>query len=290
MSKREGFRFARLSFPESLAAADLMKPLALPPTPSAVLSFDFDGTLHDPAEEPPVPPAFFDLIRKLREEQGIVWGINTGRSMAQMTEGFIESRFPFLPDWVVARETEIYHPNAFGRWVPHAPWNTRCDHEIRSLFKHASKLLAHLRREIETHTGAMWQEMHGEIAGIISQSEEEMEWILDHIEPLVAAEPHLSWQRNSIYLRFGHRDYQKGSSLSEVARRYGLTAERCFAIGDGHNDLEMLDPAHAGMTACPSNAVAAIQEKIAANGGWVTRAAHGGGAIEALNHYFSSGA
>lgn len=265
-----------------------MTPLPSPATATAILSFDFDGTLHDPAVCPPVPPAFFELIRNLREEQGVVWGINTGRSMAQMVEGFLESRFPFLPDWVVAREREIYQPNRFGRWLPHTRWNQRCETEIHGLFKHASKLLAHLRQEIETHTGARWQEMHGEIAGIIAQSEEEMEWIVDHIEPLVAAEPHLAWQRNSIYLRFGHRDFQKGSSLSQVASEYGLTTARCFAIGDSHNDLEMLDPAHAGMTACPANAVAAIKEKIAATGGLITRAAHGQGAIEALNHYFNS--
>ena len=265
-----------------------MTTLPAPPTVTAILSFDFDGTLHDPAENPPVPRAFFDLIRQLRDEQGVVWGINTGRSMAQMVEGFVESRFPFLPDWVVAREREIYQPNSFGRWLPSAPWNTRCEHEIHGLFKHASKLLVHLRREIEAHTGARWQEFNGEIAGIIAQSEEEMEWIIGHIEPLVAAEPHLAWQRNSIYLRFGHRDFQKGSSLSEVARQYGLSAARCFAIGDSHNDFEMLDPAHAGMTACPANAVAAIKEKVAATGGLITQAAHGNGSIEALNHYFKS--
>ena len=265
-----------------------MTTLPAPPTVSAILSFDFDGTLHDPAENPPVPRAFFDLIRQLRDERGVVWGINTGRSMAQMVEGFVESRFPFLPDWVVAREREIYQPNSFGRWLPSAPWNTRCEHEIHGLFKHASKLLVHLRREIEAHTGARWQEINGEIAGIIAQSEEEMEWIIAHIEPLVAAEPHLAWQRNSIYLRFGHRDFQKGSSLSEVARQYGLTAARCFAIGDSHNDFEMLDPAHAGMTACPANAVAAIKEKVATSGGLITQAAHGNGSIEALNHYFKS--
>ncbi len=263
-----------------------MTTLPASPSPSAILSFDFDGTLHFAGEDPPVPVAFFELIRKLREEQGVVWGINTGRSMPQMVEGFLESRFPFLPDWVVAREREIHFPNAFGRWLPLASWNQRCDKEIHGLFKHVRKLLIHLRSEIEEHTGARWIEMDGEPAGIISQSEEEMEWIIDHIEPLVAAEPHLAWQRNSIYLRFGHRDYQKGSSLSQVAGHYGLTAASSFAIGDSHNDLEMLDPAHAGMTACPANAVAAIKEKIAATGGLITRAAHGYGSIEALHHYF----
>ncbi len=263
-----------------------MTTLPAPPVATAILSFDFDGTLHHPAECPPVPPAFFQLIQKLREEQAVVWGISTGRSMPQMLEGFIESRFPFLPDWVVARESEVYFPNLFGRWLPEKKWNKRCEKEIRSLFKRSRKLLAHLRREVEQHTGARWIELDGEPAGIISKTEEEMEWIVNYITPLVAAEPHFSWQRNSIYLRFGHRDFQKGTSLSHVAGHYQLPVGRRFAIGDSHNDLEMLDPANASMTACPANAVDAVKKKITANGGLITGAAHGHGSVEALRHYF----
>ena len=254
--------------------------------PSAVLSFDFDGTLHHAAGNPPVPVEFFTLIRKLREKQGVIWGINTGRSMEHMVEGFMESSFPFLPDWVVAREREIHFPNSSGRWLPHLKWNKLCEKEIDDLFKHTRKLLSHIRQQVEQHTGAQWIAMTGEPAGVISQSEEEMEWIVDRIEPLVAAEPHLTWQRNSIYLRFGHRDFQKGSSLSQVAKHYSLTAAACFAIGDSHNDLEMLDPAHAAMTACPANAIAAVRDKVTATGGLITQAAHGRGSIEAVRHYF----
>jgi len=263
-----------------------MKTLPPPSLPAAVLSFDFDGTLHDPASNPPVPSAFFDLIRELRDKKHAVWGINTGRSMHQMVEGFVESSFPFLPDWVVAREREIYFPDTFGRWIPHASWNKRCEKEIHGLFKNGRKLLARIRHEIEEHTGAQWLEMEGEPAGLISRTEEEMAWIVAHITPLVAEQPQLSWQRNSIYLRFGHRDFQKGSSLSEVARAHTLPAARCFAMGDSHNDLEMLDPSHAGMTACPANAVEEIRTHVLANGGIVTRGIHGEGVIEALLHYF----
>jgi HAD superfamily hydrolase (TIGR01484 family) len=263
-----------------------MTTLPAPSAPKAILSFDFDGTLHHAAGDPPVPVAFFELIRKLREEQHVIWGINTGRSMEHMVEGFMESRFPFLPDWVIAREREIHFPNPSGRWLPHPKWNKLCEKEIHGLFKHTRKLLSHIRQQVEQHTGAQWIETTGEPAGVISQSEEEMEWIVDRIEPLVAAESHLTWQRNSIYLRFGHRDFQKGSSLSHVAKHYGLTAATCFAIGDSHNDLEMLDPAHAAMTACPANAIAAVREKITATGGLITQATHGHGSIEALRHYF----
>jgi hypothetical protein len=235
-----------------------------------------------------VPHEFFSLIRRLREERQVVWGINTGRSMHQMVEGFIESRFPFLPDWVVAREREIYFPNDFGRWIPHAPWNKRCDKEVHGLFKRVKKLLARIRHEIEEHTGARWLEMDGEPAGLISRTEEEMEWIVGHIAPLVAAEPHLAWQRNSIYLRFGHRDFHKGTCLTEVARHYNLGAPRCFAIGDSHNDLEMLDPEHARMIACPNNAVDEVRQQVAQRGGYVAEAAYGAGVIEALRHFFHS--
>jgi HAD superfamily hydrolase (TIGR01484 family) len=263
-----------------------MTQLPPPSAPAAILSFDFDGTLHHPADTPPVPVEFFEQIRRLRNEHRIIWGINTGRSMPHVVEGLLESKFPFLPDWVIAREHEIHFPNAFGRWLPDARWNKRCEKEIHGLFKATRKLLAQIRAEVEEHTGAQWIELEGDPAGIISRTEEEMEWIVAHITPLIRQEPHFSWQRNSIYLRFGHRDIQKGSSLSQIARHYGLPAARCFAMGDSHNDVEMLDPAHAGMTACPSNSVAAIQEKVLATGGLVTRGAHGLGAIEALHHYF----
>jgi hydroxymethylpyrimidine pyrophosphatase-like HAD family hydrolase len=116
-----------------------------------------------------------------------------------------------------------------------------------------------------------------------------MEWIVTRISPMMAEEPQLSWQRNSIYLRFGHRDFQKGSSLSEIAHLYGLPAARCFAMGDSHNDLEMLAPAHAGMTACPANAVPEVQAQVLSHGGFVAPGIHGAGAIEALQHFFHSG-
>lgn len=263
-----------------------MQTLPSVPIPRYILSFDFDGTLHDPASEPTVPREFFTRIRELRERHSVLWGINTGRSLEHLMEGFVESGTPYLPDWVVAREREIYHPDTHGRWQSHDSWNRRCSREVHGLFKRARKLLNHIRHEIEEHTGAQWMEWEGEPAGVISRTEEEMAWIVERVTPLAAAEPQLGWQRNSIYLRFGHRDFHKGSSLSEIARQHRLPAARCFAMGDSHNDLEMLDPLHAGMTACPANAVAEIREKVTVAGGLVTRRAHGHGAVEALCHFF----
>ncbi len=250
--------------------------------PALLLSFDFDGTLHHPGEDPPVPSAFFDTIRELREKQGAVWGINTGRSLNQVLEGLLESKFPFLPDWVIAREREIHFPNPFGRFLAHREWNDRCEKAIAKLFKKSNKTLKLIRKEVEEHTGAQYIEVDGEPAGLISRTEEEMEWIVARITPLVAAIPGLGWQRNSIYLRFGHKDFQKGSTLSEMAKLYELDTARTFAMGDSHNDLEMLSVEHSGIAACPANAVDAIRNLINDRGGIVTQAEHGHGVVEAL--------
>ena len=260
----------------------------LPPAilPTAVLSFDFDGTLHHPAADPPVPAEFFLLLRRLRQSCGALWGINTGRSLEHLQEALADCAFPIQPDWVVAREREIYLADGHGGWLPHHPWNRRCEKEIHGLFKRAGHLLQRIRHEVEEFTGAQWMQWDGEPAGVIARTEEEMAWIVAKVETLAAVEPQLAWQRNSIYLRFGHRDFHKGSSLTEIARLHRLPPARCFAMGDSHNDLEMLDPAHAGMTACPVNAVEEIRTHVAASGGLVTRAAHGLGVIEALRHFF----
>lgn len=260
------------------------QPLSPPASARCLLSFDFDGTLHHPADHPPVPDEFFESIRALRAEHGALWCINTGRSLQHLIEGMIESRFPFLPDWVVAREREIYQPNAFGRMLPHGQWNDRGEHEMHRLFERAEDFLHSIRREIHEHTGAEWIAIDGEPAGIISRTDEEMDWICERIIELVPPRD-LGWQRNTIYLRFGHVGYQKGSSLSEIARLLGLTAADCFAIGDGHNDLEMLDPTSAAFIACPANAVSDVREKVKMHQGYVASQKHGHGVVEALRAY-----
>lgn len=263
-----------------------MQALDLPEKPEWVLSFDFDGTLHDPASASPVDDEFFEVVSELRRREAAVWGINTGRSMEHVIEGLIESRFPFAPDWVIAREREVWYPNPYGRWLGDVKWNKACDRDHKRFFKKIRKLLLLIRAEVEEHTGATWVEQKGDLAGLIARTNEEMEWILGRIREHASGEPLLGWQRNSIYLRFGHKNYQKGSTLRHVAEGYGCGAASSFAIGDSHNDFEMLSPDAAARVACPGNAVEEVKEHVAKVGGYQCTAEHSAGCVEALRHFF----
>lgn len=251
-----------------------------------LLSFDFDGTLHYPGEEPSVSPAFFAQLLRIRRDYRAAWCVNTGRSLEHLLEGMEDGGFPLEPDFIVAREREIYFPTGHGSWRADADWNDRCEKEISTLFQKCAPLLAEIRALIEERTGAQWIEMPGEPAGLIAQSEEEMDWIVGEILARVPQDSALGWQRSTIYLRFGDRDFQKGSALAHIARSWQIPRERVFAIGDSHNDREMLTLDVAAMIASPRNAVRDIQEHVRHQGGFACTQAHSHGVAEALAHFF----
>lgn len=254
--------------------------------PAWLLAFDFDGTLVDPSASEPVDPNFFETIRSLRDSHNAIWAINTGRSLMHTVEGLVQARFPYLPDYLIVREREIYTPNEYGRWVSDHSWNKPCDKAHLKLFRKHRRLLAKIRKWIESETAAVWGFQDGEPEGIVASTASEMDYILAHIDAQIGVIPALAYQRNGIYLRFSHTDYHKGTAMREVARQNGLPPEKTFAIGDSHNDLDMFDHEMAAHIACPANACEEIKNHVARIGGHVASQSASRGVIEALNTLF----
>lgn len=264
-----------------------MKPLPPLESPKWLLAFDFDGTLADPDAVPPVPQEFFTIMEQLRESHHTLWGVNTGRSLMQTVQGITEAQFPFLPDFIIAREREIYTPNNFGRWLPVLEWNKRCEKDHKKLFRKHRRLLKQMQQWVEQETAAVWGEQEGEPAGIVASTATEMDFITQYLNGVLESARLLGYQRNGIYLRFSHTAYHKGTALTEVGKLSGIIADRTFAIGDSHNDLDMLDSSIAAHLACPANACAEVKQQLFKHGGYVASGQAGQGTIEALKALFS---
>ncbi|GAA5495094.1 hypothetical protein Rhal01_01266 [Rubritalea halochordaticola] len=260
--------------------------LEYPQEVRGVLSFDFDGTLHVPTENPPLSPAFFEKVQQLREE-GWIWGINTGRSLPQMIDGFGFGKFPFYPDFLVAREREIFTPGQFGRWVPVEAWKKKSAKDHKKFYRQTKKFLKEVEEFVDSETDAEWVEEENGDTGVISTTIEEMQRIVDYIEKHRGKYEMLGYLRNTIYLRFSHVDYHKGTALQEVARLAGVDKQHVFVIGDGHNDLDKLHPDVAGMIACVGNADEVVKEHVREQGGYVAEGIGSLGTIEALEHFLS---
>jgi len=256
-----------------------------PETWNAVLGFDFDDTLNLPRLTPSLDPQFFDCIKWIRENYGAAWGICTGRSLYQLVEGFNEGRFPFLPDFVVVREREIYTPGKFGRWTADEAWNARCEKEHYKLFRKSKRILAKVRKFVEKETQARWISVEGDPAGIVASTPLEMDGILEYLNG-IKTPTNLTFERNGIYLRFSHHEFNKGTCLLDVAARWGQGPESILAVGDNHNDLSMLQPEVCESCGCPSNAVPEVQDWVTERGGKVASKPGSEGVMEILGHYF----
>ena len=254
-----------------------------------LLSTDFDGTLIAIGSRGGCTPDFAAALEE-HSRQGGLWAINTGRGLEHAIEGFRIFKAPRAPDFLLTNEREIYRKTANGGWKPHGDWNSISRRRHGELFGQAREMFAFVERlaqELGQITILYEEELP---AGLVTSSEEMMEIVANDIQSEASRLPEFSFQRNSIYLRFCHRDYHKGSALGELCRLEGIGADTVFAAGDHFNDLSMLDGSFAKMTACPANAIDPVKQLVRRSRGYVAEKSWADGVAEALNYYEKSAA
>lgn len=233
-----------------------------------LLSLDFDGTSFEERGSPHVAKELHLELEAWRREGGL-WVVNTGRSLAHTAEGLVKGRFAMSPSFLVTRERDLHVKNPVGRWVPLGDWNVRAEEAHDRLFRRARGFLKEVRRFIKHQTLASFLSLPEEPAGIVASNEEEMDRICAFIDPRLGEVENLSHERNSIYLRFSHAGYHKGSALAHLAAELGVPRDRIFAAGDNYNDQSMLVPEVAGHLACPANSVPEVIAQVREGGGFV---------------------
>ena len=254
--------------------------------PDQLLCFDFDGTMVDSGNDAPIEPKLEHRIVELREN-GAAWVVNTGRTLEFALEGLLTHGFSIEPDFLIVEETALLH-QPDGSWTPLGDWVERRDLAHREVEERGRAFFHAVRTRVDHQPGAEYLQRDRGPDEIISRDEAEMNRFCEFID-LTREEfgvHDIGYQRNGIYLRFGHRDFCKGATLRELTRVLGLGPERVFAAGDNHNDLTMLNRENAHAIACPSNALPIVRESVREQGGFVASQPHGHGMLEALLFFF----
>jgi HAD superfamily hydrolase (TIGR01484 family) len=250
-----------------------------------LLSIDFDGTLVSRVSEPVFDEHCMKLIGEL-QSKGVIFSINTGRSVDLLESGLTDFEFPVRPDFILTTEREVFRPGSNGeKWEPFGDWNERCARDHAELFSSAQSVLTEVVDFVTQKTKAQLLYHTEGLEGLRAENEEEMDRIIEFIEQARDPESKLHYQRNTIYLRFCHLDYHKGAALAELARLIDIPRQNIFAAGDHHNDISMLNGEVAGMPACPANAIDEVKTAVRGAGGYVARRQHGAGVREALEHF-----
>jgi HAD superfamily hydrolase (TIGR01484 family) len=248
--------------------------------PIRLLSLDFDGTMVGPwlDGKAAVSEELVHCLAALRKG-GVLLAVNTGRNLALVDQGM--ELFPAIPDFALTTEREIFCRTKQG-WEPLSEWNERCLQDHEELYAEAAVLLAEIEAYVLNDGQVRSYREHGRMVGLIAQNNDEMDRIVEYLRWKCRPIANLSFQRNSIYLRFCHAFYHKGSVLKALQTHLGVQPHETFAAGDNFNDLPMLDSEIAHHLACPANSVDEVKEMVRRHGGYVAEQAGGDGVAEAL--------
>ena len=252
-----------------------------------LLSTDFDGTLVAHGYDPVLDRGCMQYIEEL-QSNGVLWAINTGRSVTLLESGLEDFEFPIHPDFILTSERDIFRPSDKGKkWEPFGDWNERVARDHAELYHSAESILAEVVDFVcqKTKARLLYHPHPGGLDGLVAESEEELDRVTEFIDQARKAHPKFHYQRNTIYLRFCHADYHKGTALAELSRLLEIPREQIFAAGDHYNDISMLDGRFAQFPACPANAIPEVKESVRSAGGFTATRPYGAGVHDALRHF-----
>jgi len=255
--------------------------------PIQLISTDFDGTLFAEFENPPVPDRLQELISSL-QGQGAKWVINTGRDMSSLMETLGRGHLWVEPDYLVLVEREI-HLLKDSQYVGLEEWNQACASAQAGVFAQVRPRLPEVINWIKSRYRVHIYEDAFSPFCLIAGNVGDADVIHAYLDDFCETIPDLVVVRNDIYARFSHRAFNKGTALSEIARRLGVARENVFAVGDHLNDLPMLSTEHAGFIAAPANAIPVVKAQVLQQNGFVSRYSQGSGVAEALEYHLSIG-
>lgn len=266
-----------------------VRSLPLPVASKYLFSFDFDDTLFTLGGSAEERKVFFRMMRKLREESGALWGINTGRDPVYLREGlmdmFHDDTEAFAPDFTVTMERHVHLADGEGRLMPALPWNDACCAAHDDLFCRYGRMLEELMDHLEDRFSCLeLRRQSNDAFSLIVNDACGLDDVSGVIQDTVGPYEDIVTQRAGPYLRFSHRDYHKGSSLAFVASRVGVSADRIAIFGDGHNDLDAMRYLPEAFRCCPANAAEEVKSMVACGHGYISPEPRTRGVLDGLAH------
>lgn len=253
-----------------------------------LIGLDYDGTLADVHLNHSVSRNFFDILAECKNQYELYWGICTGRSLEYILEGMELASFPFDPDYLVTQERDVYYL-LDGSYHADEERNSLATNELNQLLQDNDKIIQQCKSYVESETKGEWISVEGDPAGIIATSEDEIQAVVDLFHSLATCFSDLDYQRNTIYLRFSHKGYCKGTAVQYLQKKWGISPDNTLVMGDNYNDLTMLNSSVARYYGGPKNSISTLKERLAESGGFISSQSCADGVAEALSRILLDG-
>ncbi|MCK5851049.1 MAG: HAD family phosphatase [Kiritimatiellae bacterium] len=251
-----------------------------------LIATDLDGTLIGRVNEFPLYADYRDKLSELRSEGNVVWAACTGRGLMSFRNFFRPMRIIGLaPDFIIVNHAYIYGWGPFG-YMPHIFWNLHI--RWRMWLDRLS-----MQNAIDE-----WYDMIKAVSiGVTTVRREKNRLCLrfSSEESAIAAAEMLDektkqYKQLRVFRFLREIDvrsvpFTKGLALSELAQHLGIGRADILAIGNGHNDISMLDGNVTGMMGCPSNSDPEVMDAVHKAGGHISTKRALAGVLDVIEVY-----
>jgi HAD superfamily hydrolase (TIGR01484 family) len=247
---------------------------------------DADGTLMGHRPEFDQYRAFRERIAELRTTYGMLWVVCTGRSLSGYKHIFSSMRvFGISPDYVIVNHAYIFECKKWG-YLPHWIWNLRIlwlqwkDEQTvrRALPKIRKAVLAH-----NPFVRVMVSKSHRLCFRFDDESAAEFgaEVLREQVRPYRYLQTFQTPGEISVRVI----PFTKGLAVGELARHLSIANSQILVVGDGHNDISMMEMQPPCHTACPANAAPEVIETVHRTHGHIASEKNLNGVMEVLRAY-----
>ena len=220
---------------------------------------------------------------------GAAWCTNSGRN-AHNQQGMIQAcrALTVTPVAIQAGERYIYdvHPVTWSL-RPRQPHNSVSKRMALELVPRVKEVLGPHLVAIEADFAVAEYFPAPEFVGWLLEESADPVVFAQRVSVLLAPVGDAQVLRNGQWVIVSHAEFGKGRVLTEAARAYGVSRARTLAIGDWHNDLDMLDGRCAAFVGCPADADAEVKTVVRRADGWIADQAGPAGTCALLRRFIN---
>lgn len=253
-----------------------------------LIATDLDGTLAGSGSDFMLYPELASRLQTYRERFGAEWVVCTGRSL----NGFESAMQPLMavgiaPKYVVVHHAYIYRLGKRGYW-PHIFWNLGIRFHVWSSTLYLRGALNEWLRIVRAMTGGVTTIHHRRNRLCLRfRTEAEAESAAALLRNKANLFKNLRVFHYLLEVDVRTVPFTKGMALSELATRLNILGSEILAIGNGHNDISMLDGTVAGRTGCPVNAEVDVMEVVHKGGGHIATQRGLEGVVEIMDAWLN---
>ena len=253
---------------------------------TGLIALDFDGTSAVYEPQLAIHSGCLDMLGQFLD-RGYGWVLNSDRCTETLIEVADALPSGLRPEGILSAQRFIHTLNNNGAYEPFQKWNDSRMELHNALWKDITPCFSDWQEEIESEFTICERYVDDFVFAYRVPEEENIalqKRMRSYIRPWLSAQ--LSGNHEWTFIL--HADFSKASLLEHYCSERGIETKKIIAVGDGFNDISMLDGSLTPQAGCPADASPEVLKAVHSGGGYIAAPSHSvpydPALIEAMDH------